>query len=202
MSPVKTVSKRSRCSNGTRKNKRTGKCESVLDNRCAICLDRIISGNVKTKCKHNFHKKCLIGWCESQNTVVKPQCPICRADIKNTCKQIMPFDSKEVFRYVITYSTLREDYIFKQQKMSTIIHNKDFDVNVENKYGKSILSILIDNVRFGGGGYMIEIDYLLGNRNIEVPVELVQSLIANRQSKILQLFKQHKKIPKALKGLM
>ena len=52
--------KRTRCKKGTRKNKKTGNCESVLDHTCAICLDRIISGNVKTKCKHNFHKKCLL----------------------------------------------------------------------------------------------------------------------------------------------
>ena len=89
--------KRTRCKNGTRKNKKTGKCESVLDNTCPICLERIVSNNVKTKCKHNFHKGCLIGWCRSQSE--DPKCPICRSNIKDTCKKIMPFDSKEIFRY-------------------------------------------------------------------------------------------------------
>ena len=36
------ATKRTRCKKGTRKNRKTGNCESVLDHTCAICLDRII----------------------------------------------------------------------------------------------------------------------------------------------------------------
>ena len=49
---------------------------------------------------------------------------------------------------------------------------------------------------------MIEIDYLLGKPSIELPPELVSSLIAEKKTKVLQLFKKHKKIPKGLKGLI
>ena len=94
------ATKRVRCKNGTRKNKKTGNCESVLDKTCSICLDRIVSGNVTTKCKHKFHKKCLIGWCKSQSHLTAPPCPICRRNIKDTCKKLMPFDSHEVFRFI------------------------------------------------------------------------------------------------------
>ena len=82
--------KRTRCKNGTRKNKKTGNCESVLDKICPICLDRIIYGNVTTKCKHKFHKKCLLGWCNGLS-IDKQNCPICRRDIKDTCKKIRRF---------------------------------------------------------------------------------------------------------------
>ena len=49
---------------------------------------------------------------------------------------------------------------------------------------------------------MIEIDYLLGKPSIEVSSDLVRSLIVDKRSKILQLYKKHKKIPKVLKGLI
>ena len=68
-----TSTNKKRCPNGTRKNKKTGNCESVLDNTCAICLDRISSGQVKTKCKHKFHKSCIKSWFD-----INSNCPLCR----------------------------------------------------------------------------------------------------------------------------
>lgn len=198
MSTSKTATKRSRCSNGTRKNKKTGKCESVLHNTCAICLDRITSDNVKTQCKHNFHKRCLIGWCK--RTKDKPTCPVCRKDIKDTCVKIEPFDSTEVFRYVDTYtSELDNGLRFRMQKVSEMIHHKGFDVNVKNEDGKSILDLLSRNTE---ERYLNDIDYLLGKPNIEVSSELISWLISYKRSKTIQLFKKHKKIPKGLKGLI
>jgi hypothetical protein len=196
----KTANKRSRCSNGTRKNKKTGKCESVLANTCAICLDRIASDKVKTKCKHTFHKRCLIGWCK--HTKDAPTCPICRKDIKETCVKIEPFDSDEVFRYINNEGDSSADRIFKTQKLAGIIHHKDFDVNVKDNDGNSILKRLSYNRYNNGGEYMVEIDYLLGKPSIEVSPDLVRSLIVDKKSKIIQLFKKHKKIPKGLKGLI
>ena len=195
-----STAKRSRCSNGTRKNKKTGKCESNLANTCAICLDRITSTNVKTKCKHNFHKRCLIGWCK--HTKDTPTCPVCRGDIKNTCVKIMPFDSEDVFRYLNNEGDSHTDRIFKIQKLAAIIHHKDFDVNVKNNENSSILEELSYNRYNNGGEYMIEIDYLLGKHSIEVSPKLVSSLIVNKKTKILQLFKKHKKIPKSLINLI
>lgn len=200
MSTTKTGTKRSRCSNGTRKNKKTGKCESILNNTCAICLDRITSGNVKTNCKHNFHKRCLIGWCK--NNKGKATCPICRKNINDTCVKIEPFDSTEVFRYIINPGDSQVDRIFKTQKLAAIIHNKDFNVNVKDEDGNSILERLSHNSFGEKGEYMIEIDYLLGKPNIEVSDELVSWLISHKRSKILQIFKKHKKIPKGLKELI
>ena len=196
----KTANKRSRCSNGTRKNKKTGKCESVLANTCAICLNRISSDKVKTKCKHTFHKRCLIGWCK--HTKDASTCPICRKDIKETCVKIEPFDSDEVFRYINNEGDSSADRIFKTQKLAGIIHHKDFDVNVKDNDGNSILKRLSYNRYNNGGEYMVEIDYLLGKPSIEVSPDLVRSLIVDKKSKILQLFKKHKKIPKGLKGLI
>ena len=195
--------KRSRCANGTRKNKKNGKCESVLRNTCAICLDRITSDNVKTKCKHNFHKRCLIGWCK--HTKDKATCPVCRKDIKDTCVKIVPFDSQEVFRYLNNAGDSLNDRLFKQQKIAAIIRHKDFDVNVKNEDGESILYILSTNRYNNDGAYLMDIDDLLQDTRIEVSTDLVRELIATKNTKnakILALFKKHKKIPKALKGLI
>ena len=194
--------KRTRCKKGTRKNKKTGNCESVLDHTCAICLDRIISGNVKTKCKHNFHKKCLLGWCKSKEDLITGSlCPICRSNIKDTCKKIIPFDSHEVFRYTYigSVSDKRRDYFIEQ--VNEIVHNKNFDVNVKNQLGVPILSVLSYN-RYHSLYFKDTIEYLLKHPKIIVDSNIVSEIIASRNMDILALYKKHKKIPKSLKALM
>jgi len=196
------ATKRTRCKKGTRKNRKTGNCESVLDHTCAICLDRIISGNVKTKCKHNFHKKCLLGWCKSQEHLITgPLCPICRSNIKDTCKKIMPFDSHEVFRYtfIATADNKRRNYSIEQ--VNEIVHNPKFDVNVKNRMGEPILSVLSYN-RYHSLYFKDTIEYLLKHPKIIVDNNIVSELIGSRNTDILALYKKHKKIPKHLKGLV
>ena len=195
------ATKRVRCKNGTRKNKKTGNCESVLDHTCSICLDRIVSGNIKTKCKHNFHKKCLIGWCKSQDHLTAPPCPICRSNIKDTCKKIMPFNSHEVFRYtfIATADNKRRNYYIEQ--VNEIVHNPKFDVNVKNQLGEPILSVLSYN-RYYSIYFKDTIEYLLKHPKIIVDNNIVSELIASRNMDILALYKKHKKIPKSLKSLM
>lgn len=194
--------KRTRCKNGTRKNKKTGNCESVMENTCSICLDRIITDNVKTKCKHNFHNKCLLGWCKSKEDLITGAlCPICRSNIKDTCKKIIPFDSLEVFRYTFigAASDKRRDYFIEQ--VNKIVHNKKFDVNVKNQLGEPILSVLSYN-RYHSQYFKDTIEYLLKHPKIIVDSNIVNELIASRNMDILALYKKHKKIPKHLKNLL
>lgn len=194
------ATKRSRCKNGTRKNKKTGNCESVLDKTCSICLDRIVSGNVTTKCKHKFHKKCLIGWCKSQSHLTAPPCPICRRNIKETCKKIMPFDSHEVFRYTSIAGADNKRETHHIEQVSIIISNPKFDVNVSNGR-RSILFELCYNT-YASKRFKHNIDHLLKHPDIIVTDDIVSELIASKNSDILALFKKHKKIPKHLKGLI
>ena len=202
MSVSNTTKKGTRCPNGMRKNKKTGKCENVLDNTCAICLDRIVSDNVKTKCKHNFHKKCLLGWC--MNNRDKPTCPICRGDITVICKKIMPYDSGEIFRYV-NYQIAEVDYVnrtYYLEQIDKIIYNPKFDVNVEMEvWNRSILYELTHN-HFSNTYFKKYIEYILKRPDIIVSNELIQSLIANNNANMLKLFNEHNKIPTALKGLI
>ena len=43
---------------------------------CSICLEKIKSGDHKTKCGHHFHKHCIGNWMR-----IRHNCPNCRADI-------------------------------------------------------------------------------------------------------------------------
>jgi len=198
MPDTKVIKKR--CPRGTRKNKKTGNCESVLDNKCAICLERISSGQVKTKCKHKFHKGCLIGWCKSKRE--QPTCPICRADIRETCKKIMPYDSREVFRYTNLFGDDQTRIKYSIEQLDKIIYNPKFDVNVKNEpWNRSILYVLTHHYHCKG---ILKpyVEYLLKDKDIKVSNDLVSSLIATKNMDMLVLFKKHKKIPKALKGLI
>ena len=70
-----------------------------LKNKCPICLDTIHSDHIKTKCGHDFHKDCLIQWCENQKQHISTKCPMCKRDIQETCDKIIPFNSEKIFNY-------------------------------------------------------------------------------------------------------
>jgi len=195
------ATKRVRCKNGTRKNKKTGNCESVLDKTCSICLDRIVSGNVTTKCKHKFHKKCLIGWCKSQSHLTAPPCPICRRNIKDTCKKIMPFDSHEVFRFIPSYGEITD---IRKEQIETIMKHKDFDVNVKQylQYSNHIVTFTVLESLLATRNSADLVEYLLKQPGIEIKDEVVSRLISSRSDNILKIFKKYKKIPKSLKNLI
>ena len=189
--------KRTRCKNGTRKNKKSVECESVLDNTCSICLDRITSGNVKTKCKHNFHKQCLIGWCQKNRDDAK--CPICRSNINATCKKILPFNSGEIFRYI--GSSLPHNRDVTQAKIREMIRNPKFNININNEYGRSLLYELSWN-SFNNNYYKEHVEYLLQQPKIKVSSNLISELIARNNQNMLAIYKKHKKIPKSLLKLL
>jgi len=195
------ATKRVRCKNGTRKNKKTGNCESVLDKTCSICLDRIVSGNVTTKCKHKFHKKCLIGWCKSQSHLTAPPCPICRRNIKDTCKKIMPFDSHEVFRFIPSYGEITD---IQKEQIETIMKHKDFDVNVKQylQYSNHTVTFTVLESLLATRNSADLVEYLLKQPGIEIKDDVVSRLISSRSDNILKIFKKYKKIPKSLKNLI
>lgn len=192
--------KRIRCPNGTRKNKKTGVCESVIDIRCSICLDEITTGDVKTKCQHKFHKNCLVAWCKSRK---KAECPNCREDIKSTCKKIMPFDSEEVFRYIPTYGELTP---VQAEQALEIMQNPKFDVNVKRPSGGSsgidqtgmplLHTLLLIRNR------LELIEFLLKQPNVKVEDDVISMIIAKKDDRIMSLLKKYKKIPKHLKKLV
>ena len=66
-----------KCSSCNFKNHMKKLCHEVID-KCPICLDPIYDNDsqIKTKCKHLFHRKCLYIWKRRNNS-----CPICRTKL-------------------------------------------------------------------------------------------------------------------------
>jgi hypothetical protein len=48
-----------------------------IDNNCSICLSDLNNNYETMSCKHNFHKKCITEWLNTNST-----CPICRGFIE------------------------------------------------------------------------------------------------------------------------
>jgi len=74
-----------KCGSSTHQRTNHNSCPLNKKNRvsepvepCSICLDDINpSEQIKTKCNHMYHKKCLARW-----LVDKSSCPICRTNLK------------------------------------------------------------------------------------------------------------------------
>mgnify|MGYP006076622709 CR=1 FL=1 len=189
------VKEKKRCTNGTRKNKKTGKCEDILKDTCSICLENLGVKKVTTPCKHQFHEQCLIGWCKQSDNA---SCPICRQSIVQTCKEIMPFNSNEIFRYIPDWGYMTSLQI---EQAEAIMKHKDFDVNVSRPFYHYTISLLeLLTLRVRNTSKFVE--YLLKQPGIVITDDIVPELIAKNDKNTLQLFKKYKKIPKHLKNLI
>jgi hypothetical protein len=56
--------------------------------KCPICMENLPKNAPKTTCGHRFHKKCLMGWCETHP--LEPTCPNCREPIPEDCNKMQP----------------------------------------------------------------------------------------------------------------
>ena len=115
----------------------------------------------------------------------------------------MPFDSHEVFRYIAyKHGETPTDITRRLETASLLVQHKDFDPNVKNSSGKSLLYELskftFNNKHFK---HIIE-DIFKRYPKVEVSTELINEINANGNTDILQLYKKYKKIPKSLKGLI
>lgn len=114
----------------------------------------------------------------------------------------MPFDSHEVFRYTNLYGDDQTRKKYSIEQLDKIIHNPKFDVNVKHDpWNRSILYELTHSF-LCNSSFKPYVEFLLKHKDIIVSNELVQSLIATKNTNMLMLFKKHKKIPKALKSLL
>ena len=103
-----------------------------LKNICPMCLETISSNHIKTECGHDFHKKCLIEWCENQKKKTNIICPMCRKNIQKTCDKIIPFDSTDIFKYTNIAGADKKRRSESIAKVAEFVNNPEFDVNVVN----------------------------------------------------------------------
>jgi len=186
----------------TRKNRKNCKLIGGNDD-CSICLSEIDSNMVTTECKHSFCKNCLIDVCKMSED---PRCPMCRRVIKDTCKKIMPFDSREIFRYTNLAGADEKRLNDSLEKIREIIYNENFNINVENERGKSILYVLSTDI-YSRHHFTKFVEYLLNKDEINWEKD-IGDIIAklngfkDRLGSMIEVYKKHTKIPKKLKKLI
>ena len=169
-----------------------------LKNRCPICLETIRSNHIKTKCGHNFHKKCLIEWCENQKKKTNIKCPICREDIQETCDKIIPFDSTKIFNYTNIAGADKKRRSESIAKVAEFVNNPEFDVNVLNpRNNQPILYALTLRAH----AFHSSIEKLLKNEKTEIDANIISLLTSTYLSddEIIKLFKKNKKAKKLLR---
>ena len=74
------------------------------EDMCPICHDDYGTTQAifKTPCGHLFHNNCLLSYCDTnQGNVV---CPICRADIEESCNDVYAFASEA--EYIMLQSVI------------------------------------------------------------------------------------------------
>ena len=162
-----------------------------LKNKCPICLETISSNHIKTKCGHDFHKKCLIQWCENQKQHINTKCPMCKRDIQETCDKIIPFDSTKIFNYTNIAGADIKRRSESIAKVAEFVNNPEFDVNVVNPRNKK--SILEDLTIYAHAFYS-SIEKLLDNKDIKIDEDLL-ALIQRQyynDDKITKLFTKNR----------
>lgn len=162
-----------------------------LKKLCPVCLETISSNHIKTECGHDFHKECLIQWCENQKKKTKIKCPMCRTDIQETCDKIIPFDSTSIFKYTNIAGADKKRRSESIAKVAEFVNNPEFDVNVVNP--KNNISILEDLTIYANAFYS-SIEKLLDNKDIKIDeylLALIQRQYYN-DDKIKKLFTKNR----------
>lgn len=172
-------------SSASLKRRSASKNPSPSINKCPICLEPLGKKNiVSTECKHTFHKKCLQMSCQA-----KEICPLCRKNITHTCKKIKPFNSDDIFLYVPWYQKIDPK---NKEKVNEIINHPEFDPNVIGEGNRPLVSILIEQHE------KRVLDELLEKKGkkLKVDDDIINDLIANKQTYYIELLKKNNKIPK------
>ena len=85
-------------------------------NKCTICLDTIENNNLKLKCNHSFHKKCILLWKEH-----KDSCPVCRAPIVYNINHVKNI---KLNNYIIPNRYSSDSLLSNDDSINTIIRNR------------------------------------------------------------------------------
>ena len=198
---------------GSRKSSPKGSAKASPkspDDVCSICLGVIDDDKFKTKCGHTFHTKCIGMWCNVRSGVAK-LCPYCNQVIDADCKDLMDVDSigimpylKRIFFHTTAYGRADVDKA-KSDNDAVIQKYLDaprFDPNVVDEDSNTPLHIAVERRRLSVIKNLLarrEIDTNIRNSHGKLAIEIAME---RNDSDAIAAFKKHKKIPKALKGLI
>ena len=193
-SKSKSASKSNSRSKSKSSSKKSVRAEDYVEDTCPICFEHLsLNPIVTTKCKHTFHEECLIGWCSAQN--FKKTCPVCRADIKDTCDSIGPFDSKQIFRYIKDRWSARRA---NDEMASLLIANPKFNPNVRASYHDSMgdFSLFWHLARDDNWELLKK---LLARPDLVIPASDAADFAGD--NRVRKLLIEYKKVPPKLKKL-
>ena len=175
-------------SSSSSKRKSKSKSSSDAEDKCPICFEALsLRTNVTTKCKHTFHEDCLNGWCQAKG--LNATCPTCRANIQETCEEIGPFNSLEIFKYICL-----NKYKPNSKEMSRrLLANPKFDPNLIND-DESLFSYLCRCNEWE------LLEQLLARPDLVLSAADVSEYAGS--DLIRKLVINYKKVPKSLKKLM
>jgi hypothetical protein len=175
-------------SSSSSKSKRKSKSSSHAEDKCPICFEALsLRPNVTTKCKHTFHDDCLNGWCQAKG--LNATCPTCRANIQETCQEIGPFNSLEIFNYIC----LNQWKPNSKEMSRRLLANPKFDPNVRDD-DESLFSYLARCLHWE------LLEQLLARPDLVLSAADVSEYAGS--DKIRKLVIKYKKVPKSLKKLM
>ena len=107
------------------KSPKRNKTKKNTKNICAICYEVMNKNtdNVTTLCNHMFHTDCLRNWCMRNNN--NTTCPICRADIRDTCIRINPNTNSNNNNVLVTF------YPSQQEDMNNYLNTGNIGDQIE-----------------------------------------------------------------------
>lgn len=175
-------------SSSSGKSKRKSKSSSDAADKCPICFEALsLRPNVTTKCNHTFHEDCLNGWCQAKG--LNSTCPTCRANIRETCEEIGPFNSLEIFKYIC----LNQWRPNSKEMSRRLLANPKFDPNVRDD-DESLFFYLCRCL------HLELLEQLLARPDLVLSAADVSQYAGS--DKIRKLVIKYKKVPKSLKKLM
>ena len=188
MSESRPASKKKSKSSSSSKSKRKSKSSSDPAETCSICFEALsLRPNVTTKCRHTFHEDCLNGWCQAKGS--NASCPTCRANIQETCQEIGPFNSLDIFKYICL-----NKYKPNSKEMSRrLLANPKFNPNLIDD-DESLFSYLSRCLEWE------LLEQLLARPDLVLTAADVSEHAGN--DKVRSLLIKSKKVPKSLKKLM
>lgn len=111
-----------------------------MNTDCSICLDNIKTSDhriIMKKCKHQFHKDCVITWILERNS-----CPYCRRPVKTKFELT---NRGKKFNLKINENNFSIDFI-DNGKFNNIKFNYNSLNRIETtKYNSNIIILTIDN---------------------------------------------------------
>ena len=155
----KSKKNRTKKSRKHRAKKMMGGAEIVGE--CSICYIDMLDNEKLITCrnmegpKHTYHKKCILDWCISSNTIVACECPMCKSYFSN-----FYIDIDELYTYItsripstgVTYNNLINLLVpfVGTDRLETECHYYTIMVFVDNNGNYSFNGFINENENFVG----------------------------------------------------